>query len=97
MAEFAHATDIQTQLDAWLNADTPLVIRLPATVGQREDRYFHALGSPTDLEVPRQEAILRRDELNKENQTLSPNLYEQLVSRIEALEARVTELEGLIK
>lgn len=97
LAEFAHTTDIQTQLEAWLNADTPLVIRLPATVGQREDRYFHALGSPTDLEVLRQEAMMRRDESSKENHILNSNLYEQLVSRIEALEARVAELEGLIR
>jgi hypothetical protein len=80
MATFDGADAIRDILDAWLNSETPLVIRLPAGSGRREDRYYHTLGTE-------QLADLQDEQPSSAPQTSSKT------DCCEALEARVAELE----
>lgn len=98
MAEFAGADEIQTILETWLASDHPLVMRLPAGSGQREDRYYHTLGTenPETLRsenASRNEDITEAPHSSHEQPHVQPYDLAGLLERIGALEQRVMELE----
>lgn len=90
-------TDIQQQLEAWTQGQSPLITRLAANVGQREDRYYHSLGTPEHLAALHQENLIRRNAFLENSATLDSKSYEHLVQRLETLERRVAQLEELVK
>lgn len=89
MAEFSGVGEVQQILDDWLAAENPIIIRLPAAAGRREDRYFHALGNE-DLKALRSEAPPTAASSSPRKQDGCAELLE----RVEALEKRLSELEA---
>lgn len=81
MAEFNSTDEIRDILETWLGDTAPLVMRLPAGAGRREDRYYHTLGTETLQEL--QEETL--------TQGAHPSPRHDFT---DSLEARVTELEN---
>lgn len=79
MADFSSIDEIRDILEEWLTDEKPLVMRLPAGGGRREDRYYHTLGTETAED-------LQEDSAAPASGTISSN------SRYEELEARITEL-----
>jgi uncharacterized protein YceH (UPF0502 family) len=92
MAEFTHSEQIRTILEAWLNAESPLVMKLPPQAGQREERYYHTLGVET-VETLQAEASTTKLQLAPE---LNESMYESLLKRIEDLERRLEHLESSV-
>ena len=90
MAEFKQPEEIRTILEAWLKADQPLVIKLPPQAGQREERYYHTLGTES-FEALKVEAYTAKPQ---EANELNESLYESLVKRIDDLERRLEQLES---
>lgn len=89
MAEFTGTDEIRDILDAWLSDAQPLVMRLPAGHGRREDRYYHTLGTETAEDL--------QDEIPSASATTPAHhddAYEALEARIMALEQRLTALEA---
>ncbi|MEZ5480281.1 MAG: YceH family protein [Thiolinea sp.] len=101
MAEFSGADEVQQILDDWLAAETPLVMRLAAGGGRREDRYYHTLGTEDletlQAEVPHGSHESSHSHSSTTAQPLSTNDYQALLERMTALEQRVGELEDLLK
>lgn len=87
MAEFSGAEEVQQILDEWLNAENPLVVRLPAATGRREDRYFHTLGTE-DLTALQEEAPATTTAAPRKH-----NCCDELRERIDKLEKRLAALE----
>lgn len=87
MAEFVNLEEIRDILDAWLTEEKPLVMRLPASSGRREDRYYHALGTETLQD------LTEETPLTVSNNTTKPD-YSTLEARITELENRLTALEA---
>ncbi|TXH68014.1 MAG: DUF480 domain-containing protein [Thiothrix sp.] len=90
MAEFKDAEHIRTILEDWLKTDQPLVMKLPPQAGQREERYYHTLGTET-LELLQLETSTSRSANTAE---LDESNYEALLKRIEDLERRLEYLES---
>lgn len=88
MADFANTDDIRAILEDWMQLEPPLVIRLPASAGRREDRYFHHLGTENV-------ATLQQDLTTSDSPTLpsQPDTYAHLEARINELEKRLAALE----
>lgn len=82
MADFANVDEIRDILDTWLTDETPLVMRLPAGGGRREDRYYHTLGTET------------LEDLREEPAGTSTSSSASKGTHYEALEARIAELES---
>ncbi len=87
--EFADLDELQHALDRLIQRAPPLVVRVPKSGGQREDRFMHLLSGPVDVEaLPQQggpsprSAAIGRDEL---------------LDRIAMLEARIEALEGRLR
>ncbi|WML91367.1 DUF480 domain-containing protein [Thiothrix lacustris] len=91
MADFASIDEIREILDTWLAADKPLVMRLPASAGRREDRYFHTL-STEKLEALQEES----PGSNASSNTSAPrhDAYAALEARVAELEQRLASLES---
>jgi uncharacterized protein YceH (UPF0502 family) len=82
MHDFEDAEQLQHNLERLISRG--LLCQLPRQAGQREDRYMHLLGEPADLQ-----ALLEA----RATETERPAGGSQYESRLEALEARVAELE----
>lgn len=82
MYAFEDAEQLQHNLERLITRG--LLCQLPRQTGQREDRYMHLLGDPGDLQ-----AILDARASHVERPAVGA--YEE--SRLDALEARVAELE----
>lgn len=82
MHDFEDAEQLQHNLERLISRG--LLCQLPRQAGQREDRYMHLLGEPADLQ-----ALLETRAAETERPAGGP----QYESRLEALEARVAELE----
>ncbi|MNG11430.1 hypothetical protein D3C84_949740 [compost metagenome] len=82
MHDFEDAEQLQHNLERLISRG--LLCQLPRQAGQREDRYMHLLGEPADLQ-----ALLE----TRAAETERPAGGSQYESRLEALEARVAELE----
>lgn len=51
LAEFPGADDVRDSLERLIAREPALVVRIPRSGGQREDRYMHLLGGPVDVEA----------------------------------------------
>nr|CAA6826197.1 MAG: Unknown protein [uncultured Thiotrichaceae bacterium] len=90
MADFSGVNEIQQILDDWVTGESPLIVRLPASAGRREDRYFHTL-SNEDLEVLKQEAPPSSASTSSSRKQ---DCCAELLERVDALEKRLAELEA---
>lgn len=90
MAEFTQPEQIRTILEGWLKAEQPLVMKLPPQAGQREERYYHTLGTETLASLQTESCSAKTDEVPE----LSTSMYESLLKRIEDLERRIEYLES---
>ena len=79
MHDFEDAAEVQHQLERL--SSRGLACLLPRQSGQREDRYMHLLGSPADLQA----TLSARPSERSDNSGQT--------DRLEALEARIAELE----
>lgn len=89
MHDFEDAEQVVHQLERLIARG--LAMLLPRQSGQREDRYMHALGDPTDIE-----AILAARQNPAErgaSSGVSVERIEELEARIAALEERLARLE----
>ena len=82
MHDFDDAEQVQHHLERLISRE--LACLLPRQSGQREDRYMHVLGDPTDLQ-----AVLAA----RANEPQRATAGGQLDERLEALEARIAALE----
>lgn len=82
MYAFEDAEQLQHNLERLISRG--LLCQLPRQAGQREDRYMHLLGDPADLQ-----AIM--DARASHVERPAGSAYDE--SRLDALEARVAELE----
>lgn len=87
--DFSDADELQHALERLIQRAPTLVVRVPKSGGQREDRYMHLLCGAVDVEALRQQsgasprsAVIGRDEL---------------LDRIATLEARIEALEGRLR
>lgn len=86
MATFADQDDLQHALDRLQQKDAPMIVRVPRSGGQREDRYMHLLCGPVDIEA-----------LRPATGTESAGTGGSLGERVAELEARVEALERVIE
>ncbi|MGB1011685.1 MAG: YceH family protein [Thiolinea sp.] len=93
MADFDGIADVQSILDDWMSGENPMVIRLPAEGGRRENRYFHTLGDD-DLEALKTEMPASTSSSGSSGR--KADCCAELLERIEALEKRLADLEELI-
>ncbi len=80
LADFPDAAMVDDTLNRLIERDPALIVRIPRSGGQREDRYMHLLCGPVSLEnlpAPRSESAGSR-------------------SRSADLEARIEELERIV-
>ena len=85
MAKFASADDARHALERLAEREVPLVVRLPRAPGQREERWAQLLTGPVDPAL-----LVARAEREPEARTAAEA---GVAARLEALEARVAELE----
>jgi uncharacterized protein YceH (UPF0502 family) len=90
MATFADADDLQHALDRLQQREAPLIVRVPRSGGQREDRYMHLLGGPIDVEALRSASA-------SSSSHESGGTREELSQRVADLEARVEALEQMMR
>lgn len=88
---FDEIDDVEYTLQRLCSGDAPMAIRIPKGPGQREDRYMHRLCGPVSTEAGR--AAPAADSAPAEPPAPDP----ELIARIEALEARVAELEARLE
>lgn len=87
---FDDADDVAWTLERLSQKHPAMVVRLPRRSGQREDRYMHLLCGPVEaspVDEGRPLSSAGRDESARESR-------DDLLDRLEALEARVSELES---
>ncbi|TXH69137.1 MAG: DUF480 domain-containing protein [Thiothrix sp.] len=92
MAEFQQAEQIRTILEDWLKAEQPLIMKLAPQAGQREERYYHTLGTETFAELQAEASTARLQDTPQLNETA----YENLLKRMDNLERRLEHLESSI-
>lgn len=51
LADFPSADDVRDSVERLISHEPALVVRIPRSGGQREDRYMHLLGGPVDLDA----------------------------------------------
>jgi uncharacterized protein YceH (UPF0502 family) len=90
MATFADADELQHALDRLQQREAPLIVRVPRSGGQREDRYMHLLGGPIDVEALRSASA-------SSSSNESGGTREDLSQRVADLEARVEALEQMMR
>ena len=86
LVKFADADDLRHALDRLAERQPALVVRVPRGPGQREDRWAQQLTGPVDLDALPQPTSRERDSSGGSG----------LLARVEALEARVAELEAAL-
>ncbi len=87
---FADIDDVRHTLERLAERDTPMVRRLPRGGGQREDRYAQLLcGEPAMSE----HSAARTFSGNADPDSVDIDTLNNLLKRIDALEARIAKLE----
>ena len=89
---FDEIDDVEYALERLSSGDAPMVIRIPKGPGQREDRYMHRLCGSVSLEAGRAAPAADGPSVAS---TSSPE--PELIARLEALEARVADLESRLE
>jgi uncharacterized protein len=85
---FRSLDEIDVVLNALATRSDPLAMRLARRPGQKEERYHHLLGGPID-----EDAL----ELETASASVSASASGGASARIDALEARVAELELVVE
>ncbi len=85
---FDDAEEVSFALERLMSRQPPMVTQLPRMSGQREDRYMHLLSGPVKV---------GRAEATGANRSPADPDEPSLLDRIEALEARVAELEDQLQ
>lgn len=80
LAEFPGLDDVRATLDRLSQREPSLVVRIPRSGGQREDRYMHLLCG----------------EVNVENLVAAAGAADRVGTSTQALEARIEQLEALV-
>lgn len=88
MHDFEDPAEVEHQLQRL--AGRGLACQLPRQSGQREDRYMHLLGDPTELQA----AILKSPAERVDNRGDEESRIQQLEARLAALEERLARLES---
>ncbi len=86
MHPFADLRSVEATLDSLAGRPDPLVIRLSRRPGQKEERYMHLLSGPID-EAAYEDELVSSPRMDR---------TAELQSRVDALEARVVELESVV-
>lgn len=94
MADFTSTDEILGILETWLATERPLVMRLPAGSGRREDRYYHTLGTETADDLQEEQASLPASHTPA---PAEPEHYAALEARITELEQRLATLEAQLR
>jgi uncharacterized protein YceH (UPF0502 family) len=99
MHTFGSLGEVETVLDALAARSDPLVVRLPRAPGQKDARYVHLLSGTPDVEAldtmltaPTGAAAMRADRITELESAIAAS-----AARIDALEARLTQLEQLLE
>ena len=88
MHDFEDPAEVEHQLQRL--AGRGLACQLPRQSGQREDRYMHLLGDPTELQA----AILKSPAERVDDRGDEESRIQQLEARLAALEERLARLES---
>ncbi|MFQ5345030.1 MAG: YceH family protein [Mariprofundus sp.] len=90
MVTFDDAEALQSLLDQMMNSDQPLLVRIPRTAGQREDRYAQLLCGTPEIEAA------SKTSGNTGSESCDSGLH-QMHERIAHLEKDVEELKAEIR
>ena len=82
---FADLDELQHALERLAQRSPSLLVRVPKSGGQREDRYMHQLCGPVDIEA-------LREQVGQSTRNTSAS-RDELLDRIAALESRIEALE----
>jgi hypothetical protein len=85
MARFPDADDLNHCLDRLAQREPAMVVRLPRSSGQREERFMHLLGGPIDIEA-----------LAESSRSTAP-VSGSTSDRLNQLEERVAMLEAALE
>jgi uncharacterized protein YceH (UPF0502 family) len=88
MVDFANVEEISELLNEMMQGDKPLVVRIPKSVGAREDRFGHLLCGEVDIQ-PKAAAVIQQ-------QVSSDSEITKLQQRLAELEAKVEKLMQLL-
>jgi len=95
MIGFESIAAVQEVVKQLLEYETPLIVQLPKTSGQREERYTHTLCGEIDISEPIAQAT--RSEVSKsmskqENQALLTQRIDELENRVQTIEKILNDL-----
>ncbi|HSX61221.1 MAG TPA: DUF480 domain-containing protein [Tahibacter sp.] len=90
LADFPSLDDVRSTLDRLSQRDPALVVRIPRSGGQREDRYMHLLCGEVDVSALA--AAAAADGAGSSAQALESRI-EQLESLVDALQQRLQQVE----
>ena len=89
-ADFPGLDDVRSTLDRLSQREPALVVRIPRSGGQREDRYMHLLCGEVDVTALAK--ATPSDPVGSSTHELETRI-EQLESLVDALQARLQQVE----
>lgn len=95
MVAFESAEELQALLEQLMERDEPLLVRIPRTAGQREDRYAHLLCGEPEIEAAAKGIGDSSDGSKMESDRMA--LLEKEVGDLKKEVQRLWELTGLAK
>jgi len=93
MVSFESADELQALLEALMEREEPLIVRIPRAAGQREDRYAHLLCGEPDIDIAVPSDIVRLPVRGK----VDPDRITQLEKELADLKEDVAQLRALIE
>ena len=94
LAKFVDADAVEHALDRMLQKESPMIVRVPRSGGQREDRYMHLLCGDIDIEAL-SASMRAAGSASSDRRESADN--EAMQQRIETLEAAVAELAARLE
>lgn len=91
LADFPGLDDVRATLDRLSQREPSLVVRIPRSGGQREDRYMHLLCGEVNVESLAAAAVAA-DRIGSSTQALETRI-EQLEALVDGLQQRLREVE----
>ena len=85
MEDFNGVDEVMAVIESLIERDQPLAIRIPKGPGSREDRFTHLLCGEVDVSIPSPKV------------KVSSNHNPEQTSKLDALEARIEQLEAKVK
>jgi uncharacterized protein YceH (UPF0502 family) len=87
LADFPNPEDVRDSVERLISREPTLVVRIPRSGGQREDRYMHLLGGPVDLDAYAAAAV-------SGHAPTAGAAQPELIERIAKLEEEVAAIKG---